>query len=325
MRIRSTGLALALAVMTAIPGAMAQSTFPSQPIRILNGFAAGGSTDIIQRTVAEEMRNILGQAVVSENKPGANGIIAMEEVARAKPDGYTILIGNSSGATANILQRDKISFDPDKKFVILAALAEGPPATFAARKDLPANTIAELVAYDKANPGKLRYASPGTQTSPHLDFVNLARRTGFDFVHLPQKGAGGIVPALLNGDAQVALVNIASISGQVKSGDVKLLAIMHPQKLRDYPDVPTFADLGFGDIGTVLWHAMYAPSDIPADILDKLADAIQKGMQGPKMQALYQNAEMIRPPMKTRAEADVWLKQGMDRLKKLIAEVGDAK
>lgn len=314
-----------LSALAGLSAAFAQSPFPSQPIRVINGFAAGGSTDLIQRTLAEDLKGILGQPIISENKPGANGIIAMEDVARAKPDGYTLFIGNSSGASSNIIQRDKFSFDPDKKFVILAALAEGPPIVLAVRKDLPVNSYKELVDYAKANPGKLRFASPGTQTSPHLDFVQLSRRAKFDFVHLPQKGAGGIVPAMVNGDAQVSLVNIASIGGQVKSGDVKLLAVMHPKRLRDYPDVPTFADLGFGDIGIVLWHALYGPAEMPADVREKLEAAIKKGMKGEKMQALYRSAEMIEPDHKTRAEAEAWLKQGMDRLRKLFAETSDAK
>lgn len=317
-------LALLLSVFAGY-SALAQSTFPSQPVRIINGFAAGGSTDLVQRTLAEELKGVLNQAVVSENKPGANGIIAMEEVARSKPDGYTLFIGNSSGATALIQQRDKLSFDPEQKFTILAALAEGPPATLSVRKDVPANTLAELVAYAKANPGKLRYASPGTQTSPHLDFVNLARRTGFEFIHLPQKGAGGIVPALVNGDAQIAVVNIASIQGQVKSGDVKLIALLHPKRLRDFPDVPTVGELGHPDVGTVLWHAMYVHADTPADIQQKLSDAIKKGMKGEKMQALYKNAEMIEPSHKTLADDATWLKAEMSKLRKLIAEIGDVK
>ena len=307
-------LALVLSGLAGL-SAVAQTAFPSQPIRVINGLAAGGSTDLLARVLAEDLKTILGQPVVNENKPGAIGVIAMQEVAQSKPDGHTLLIGSSSTASANILQRDKVNFDPDTKFTILSALGEGPPIVLVVRKDVPVRTFKEFIAYAKANPGKLRYASPGTQTSPHLDMVQLNRKEGLQMIHLPQKGAGGIVPALANGDANVALINVANIAGQAKAGEVVVLAAVHPKRIRDYPDVPTLAELGYPDIGTILWHAIYAPADTPKDVLDKLAAAFEKAKKGERMQAFYNSADIIEPAVTTRADAQAWWNRGMDRLR----------
>ena len=305
--------------------ACAQTAFPSQPIRIINGLSAGGSTDLLARTMAEDLKTSLDQPIVNENKPGANGIIAMQEVAQAKPDGHTLMIGSSSTASANLLSRDKVSFDPDTKFTILSALALGPPLVLAVRADVGVATYKDFIAHAKANPGKLRFASPGTQTSPHLDMVQLARKEGIQFIHLPQKGAGAIIPALANGDANFAIINLANIMGQAKAGEVKLVAVIHPKRLRDFPDVPTLAELGHPDIGSMLWHAIYAPAETPKDVLDKLADAFEKAKQSERVQAFYKTNEMIEPDARTRAQAQVWWNGAMEKLRKLIAETGDAK
>ncbi len=302
--------------------AWAQVAYPNQPIRIVNGFAAGGATDIIMRTLGEDLRQIIGQSVVIENKPGANGQIALEEVARAKPDGYTLLLGNSSGASSNIIRKDKITIDPDKAYTIITPLAEGPPTLLCAVKELPVNNFTELVAYGKANPGKLRYASPGAQTGPHLDMFMLGKRTQVNMVHLPQKGGGGIVTALSNRDANIALINTAAIASQIKAGDVKVLATTWPKRLGIYPDVPTLAELGYPDVGNGLWHALYAPAGTPPEILDKLFDAIQKSMKAERATDLWKKTETTPTFMKNRAESAVWLKANMERFIKLIDEIG---
>lgn len=302
--------------------AWAQSGYPSQPIRIVNGFAAGGATDIIMRTMGEDLRQILGTSIVIENKAGANGQIAMEEVARAKPDGYTLLVNNSSGASSNIIRKDKLSFDPEKVFTIISPIGDGPPTLMVVVKDLPVNNFKELIEYGKANPGKLRYASPGAQTGPHLDMFFFGKRSQMNMVHLPQKGGGGIVSALSNRDANIALINTAAIATQVKSGDVKVIASLTPKRLGIYPDVPTLAEYGYGDVGTGLWHYIAAPAETPAPILDTLFNAIQKAMQSERMVDLYKRTETDAVPLKNRAESATWYKTNFERFVKLINDVG---
>lgn len=322
--LRKTIVALAGLLLASAAPASAQTAYPSQPVRLINGLAAGGSLDLIVRTMAEDLRTIMGQPIVIENKPGANGLIAMQEVSQAKPDGHTLLIVSTSSATPNLLTRDKLSFDPDTKFTVVSALAEGPPLVIAVRSDVGVSTYKDFIAHAKANPGKLRLASPGTQTGPHLDMVQLGRAEGFTFIHLPQKGAGAIIPALANGDANFALINLANITGQAKAGEVKLLAAVHPKRLRDYPDVPTLAEVGHPTIGTVLWHAVYALSDTPPDVLDKITAAFEKAKKSERVQAFYKTNEMIEPETAKRADAQAWWKVRIDKLRKLIAET-DAK
>jgi tripartite-type tricarboxylate transporter receptor subunit TctC len=302
--------------------AWAQGAFPSQPIRIVNGFPPGGATDIIMRTLGEDLRAIIGQSVVIENKAGANGQIALEEVARAKPDGYTILLGNSSGASSNVIRKDKLTIDPDKAMTIITPLAEGPPTLLVIVKDLPVKDFKELVAYGKANPGKLRYATPGAQTGPHLDMFNLSKKTSIGAVHIPQKGGGGIVTALSNRDANMAFINTAAIATQVKAGDVKVVATTTNKRLGIYPDVPTLTELGYPDVGNGLWHALYAPTGTPPDVLDKIFDAVQKSMKTDRAKDLWQRTETTPTFMKDRTESAVWLKQNMERFIKLVAELG---
>jgi tripartite-type tricarboxylate transporter receptor subunit TctC len=296
--------------------------YPSQPVRIVNGFPPGGATDIILRTMAEDLRTILGQAVVVENKGGANGQIAMEEVARAKPDGYTLLVSNSSGASSNIIRKDKLNFDPDKTFTIISPIGDGPPTLLCVVKELPVKDFKELVEYGRANPGKLRYASPGAQTGPHLDMFFLGKRTNMQMIHIPQKGGGGIVTALSNRDANLALINTAAIATQVKNGDVRPLATLSRTRLSIYPDVPTLAELGYPDVGNGLWHFMAAHADTPKDILDQLFAAVQKSMTTDRMKELYKRTETDAVPLKDRAASAEWYNKNLERFAKLIAEIG---
>ncbi len=314
-------LLLAFGALLAATSAIAQP-YPSQPIRFVNGFAAGGATDVAFRTLAEDLRIILGQSVINENKAGANGRIAQEEVARAKPDGYTFLVHNSSAASAAILTKDKSGFDPEKMFVVVSPATGGPWGVLAAVKELPAATFQEFVAYAKANPNKLRYASSGALTGPHFDMVLLMKRAGIELVHLPQRGAGGTLTALNNRDAHVGTATMATLTAQVQSGDLKVLAALGPQRVQSLPEVPTLPELGF-PTGNPLWHALYAPLGTPQPILDTMFNAIQKALKSERMQELYKRSEMWPIELKSHAEAQEWSRTSLDNFRKVIAEVGE--
>ena len=313
---------LAASAAAAAAPASAQGTWPNQPIRVLNGLAPGGATDIIMRTMAEDLRTILGQAIVIENKAGANGQIALEEMIRVKPDGYTLFVAASTVVSSAILRRDKLGFDLDEKLSIISPIGDGPPTLLCVVKDLPITNFKELIEYGKANPGKLRYASPGTQTAPHLDMYYFGKRTSMQMVHIPQKGGGGIVSALSNRDANLALINTAAIATQVKSGDVRPIATLTQKRLSIYPDVPTLAEHGFGDVGSGLWHVLYAPIGTPPEIMDKVFDAAQKAMKGERMADLYKRTETDPVFLKSRSESATWLKANIERFAKVMREVG---
>jgi tripartite-type tricarboxylate transporter receptor subunit TctC len=314
---------LALLALVAGAGvASAQDKWPSQPIRIVNAFAAGGATDITLRTAAEELRDILGVNVVVENKPGANGIIAMEEVSRRPADGYTLLGGPSSMSSGLLSMKDKLSFDFDDKFTIVSPVGEGPPSMILVRKELGIKDWKSLVAYSKANPGKIRYASPGALTGPHMDMMILAHRIGVDWVHLPQKGGGGILKAISNGDANIALLNIAVAAPLLKSGEVIPVVSTFDKRIKNFPDVPPLAEVGIKGVGNTLWHAIWAPAGTPPEVMNKLFDGIQKSMKGKRMQALFERAEMWGPELKSVNDSKTWFN---DAMKAFIATADEAK
>jgi tripartite-type tricarboxylate transporter receptor subunit TctC len=291
--------------------AFAQDRWPSQPIRIVNAFAAGGATDITLRTAAEELRDILGVNVVVENKPGANGIIAMEEVSRRPADGYTLLGGPSSMSSGLLTMKQKLSFEFDDKFTIVSPVGEGPPSMILVRKELGIKDWKAFVAYSKANPGQIRYASPGALTGPHLDMLLLANRLGVDWVHLPQKGGGGILKALSNADANIGLLNVAVGTPLIKSGDVFPVVTTFKKRIQNYPDVPSLEEVGIQGVGNTLWHAIWAPAGTPPDVMKKLFEAVQKSMKGERMKALFAKNEMWGPELNSVEESKAWFNHAM--------------
>jgi tripartite-type tricarboxylate transporter receptor subunit TctC len=309
-----TGLRVsaAIAAMVAL-GALSASAqeFPTKPIRIVVPFAAGGATDITLRTAAEELRDILGVNVIVENKPGAGGIIAIEEVSRKAADGYTLLGGPSSMSSGLLTMKQKLSFNFDDKLTIVSPVGEGPPSMILVRKELGITDWKSFVAYSKANPGKIRYASPGALTGPHFDMVLLADRLKVDWVHLPQKGGGGILKALTNADANIALLNVAVGGPLIKAGEVFPVATTFKSRLKNYPDVPTLEELGIKDVGNTLWHAIWAPAKTPPAAMTTLFDGIQKAMKGPRMQALFTKAEMWGPELNSVEASKAWYDDAM--------------
>jgi tripartite-type tricarboxylate transporter receptor subunit TctC len=308
-------LALALSAGTAfVPGAgtaFAQDKWPSQPIRIVNAFAAGGATDITLRTAAEELRDILGVNVIVENKPGAGGIIAIEDVARKPADGYTLLGGPSSMSSGLLTMKQKLSFNFDDKLTIVSPVGKGPPSMILLRKELNIKDWKSFVAYSKANPGKIRYASPGALTGPHLDMMLVAHRLGVDWTHMPQKGGGGILKALSNGDSNAGLLNIAVATPLLKNDEVVGVVTTAKERIKAYPDVPTLRDVGINGVGNTLFHAVWAPAGTPPAIMKTLFEAIQKAMLGERMQSLFAKSEMWGPKLKSVDESKVWFTEAM--------------
>jgi tripartite-type tricarboxylate transporter receptor subunit TctC len=290
---------------------LAQDKWPSQPIRIINAFAAGGATDITLRTAAEELRDILGVNVIVENKPGAGGIIAIEDVARKPADGYTLLGGPSSMSSGLLTMKQKLSFNFDDKLTIISPVGEGPPSMILLRKELGIKDWKSFVAYSKANPGKIRYASPGALTGPHLDMMLVANRLDVDWTHMPQRGGGGILKALSNADANTGLLNIAVAAPLLKESEVFPVVTTAKERIKAYPDVPTLADVGLKGLGNTLFHAVWAPAGTPPAIMKTLFEAIQKAMLGERMQSLFAKAEMWGPKLKSVDESKAWFNEAM--------------
>ncbi len=250
---------------------LAQESYPSRPVRILVPYAPGGATDIIARIVAQRLTESVGQSFVVENRTGANGNIALEAAAKAPADGYTLMVGNvSTNAINESIYASQLTIRPSRDLVGVTKLVEVPHIVVAAA-NLPANSIAELIALAKKEPGKINFASVGMGSYPHLDMERFMRAAGVQMTHVPYKGgAGQAIPAMVAGEVQVAFFNMASLLPHIKSGRLKALAAVPAQRLPELPNVPTLAEQGFPGIGTNAWQGLFAPAATPKAVLDKL-------------------------------------------------------
>src|SRR5712691_6715710 len=259
------------------PPAAAQSadSFPTRPIKILVPYAPGGATDIIARIVAAKLTESLGQSVLVENRPGASGNLALEAVAKAPADGYTLFVGNVSTNTINENTfAHQLQIKPSRDLVGIAKLVEI-PHIIATTAGFPANSLAELIALAKKDPGKINYASAGLGSYPHLDMEKLMKAAGIQMTHIPYKGgAGQMIPALISGETTVAFLNLSSGLPQIRGGRLRAIATTAPTRLAELPSVPTMAEQGFPGIGTNAWQGMFAPAATPKPIVDKIYQSV---------------------------------------------------
>ncbi len=265
------GMALgACAFATGVHGAQAaEQAYPSRPVRLVVPFAPGGATDIIARVLEPGLTKRLGQQVVVDNRSGAAGNIAVELVAHAQPDGYTILVGNISTNSINpLLFAGRMKVNALKDLAPITKLVAIPNFILGSPK-LPAQTLKEALAYAKARPGQLNYQAPLGSYS-HLDMLALTAAAGVKMVHLPSKGAGETLAALLRGDIHITESNVASNIGAVRAGQIKAYAVTSEQRLSDMPDIPTMAEAGFPGIGSLNWNGLFAPARTPRAIVAKL-------------------------------------------------------
>jgi tripartite-type tricarboxylate transporter receptor subunit TctC len=273
----------AILLAAALPAA-AQEPYPSRPVKMIIPYGPGGATDIIARILAVPLAESLGQSFIVENRPGASGNLALEMVAKAPADGYTLLVGN---VTTNAINEntfaDKLSIKPSRDLIGIAKLVEI-PHVLAASATFSANSVAQLIEQAKKNPGRINYASAGLGSYPHLDMERFQKAAGIQATHVPYKdGAGKMVPSLLAGETQIAFINLSSTLAHIRAGKIKALATTAPSRLPELPDVPTMAEAGFAGIGTNAWQAVFAPAATPRPVIDKLHHAIAAALNRPEM------------------------------------------
>jgi tripartite-type tricarboxylate transporter receptor subunit TctC len=316
------GLALALLAFGTV-GVCAQDKYPSKTVKIVVPYAPGGATDITSRLYGDQLRQILGQQFIVESKPGAFGVLGIEEMARSKPDGYTLFVGNvSTNAITPVLFKKKFSVDFEMSVVSVSRLAIYPSFLITTAKDFEPKSVAEVVAYAKKNPGKIRYSSAGIGSFPHFDMEIFARRAGVDMVHIPNKsGAAGMINDLVVGDAQVAFLNAASSASMIKAGSLRPIAVLAEQRLKDYPDVPTLAEAGYPGVGTLHWQSMLAPANTPKEVLETLFKSIITASKAPALQEAFAKQFVSVKPNESLAESQAWLKSELDNWRKITAEV----
>jgi tripartite-type tricarboxylate transporter receptor subunit TctC len=259
--------------------------YPNRPIRMLVGFPPGGSTDLAARALGEKLSQALGQSIVVENKAGASGNIAAEQVARSAPDGHTLYMAPTSFATAPAFFA-KLSWDPVKDFTPVSLVATV-PIIAVTHPSVPARTVQQLVAYAKANPGKLNMASPGATTLTRLTGERFKQIAGIDWVTVHYKGGAPAMQDMLAGTAQVMFANISDVLTQVKAGKLNAIAVTTPQRSPAVPEVPTFAESGYPEYAFMTWQAVVGPAGMPPEVVRRLNAEIVRIMATPEMQQRF--------------------------------------
>jgi tripartite-type tricarboxylate transporter receptor subunit TctC len=302
--------------------AYAQDKYPSKPVRVMVPFNAGSATDITIRIVGEQMRHQTGHGFVVENKPGAFGILAIEEMVKSPHDGYTLQVGNAGiNVLTPIIYKDKFKIDYDREVTMVTRLGEIPLILAGTTVDFEPKTYAELIKYAKANPGKVRYASVGVGSNNHYDTEAFAQWAGIKLYHVPNKGGGGaITNDVLRGDVHVVLVNAASSAGLAQAGKIRVLAVMADQRLPEYPDAPTFKELGYS-AGKGLWSALYAPASTPRDVLEALHKQVVQALNSEAVQTTFKKQMIKAIPNASIAEAQAWNKVEAAHWKKITEDV----
>ena len=315
-----------LSVLGLIVGTMtagAQDKYPSKPVKIIVPYSPGGATDITSRLFGEQLKNILGQQFVVENKPGAFGILAIEEMARSKPDGYTLFVGNvTTNAITPVIYEKKFSINFDKDVVSVSRLAIYPSFLLTTTANFNAKTVKDVIDAAKKDPGKIRYSSAGVGSFPHYDMEVFTKRAGVTMNHIPNKsGAAGMINDLVVGDAQVAVLNAASSAAMIKAGKLRPVAVIAEKRLAEYPDVPTLAEAGFPGVGTLHWQSMFAPAATPKDVLATLFKGITEASKVPQLREAFAKQLVSIKPSDSLNEAQTWLKGEIASWKKITTEI----
>ncbi len=258
--------------------ALAQS-YPSKPIRIVVGFTPGGGVDINARLLAPKLAEDFGQQVIVENRPGAGTNIANELVARAAPDGYTLLI-NTAAVAINMSLYKKVGYDALRDFAPLSLFSMS-PNILVVHVSVPVKNVKELIALARARPGELNFSSAGAGTTQHLAGELFNLRAGTKMVHVPYRGSAPSLTALISGEVDLTYANIPAISAHVKAGRLRPLANLGPKRSDQLPEVPTMREAGIKGVEVVVWYGVLAPAATPRDIVVKLADAIARAARSP--------------------------------------------
>jgi tripartite-type tricarboxylate transporter receptor subunit TctC len=313
-------MAASLLTLAMQPAAQAQpADFPNHAIRIVVPFAAGGATDVIARVVGQKVSELLGQPVVVDNKAGANGNIGALTVARAQPDGYTLLMATSSHAINASLYR-KLDYRLTTDFTALSNLASV-PLVLVVNPSLPVKTPAELAAYAKTNDGKVNFASGGAGTAAHLAGEQFNTLAGLRMMHVPYKGGALAQTDLIGGQVQAMFANLPEAMPQVQANRLRPLAVTGDSRRTALPSVPTFAEAGYAQMDAKSWFGLFAPAATPAPVVAKLSSAIAKAVADPAVQARLK--ELGADPVGDQSEAfQKYVGQEVERWRVLVQRSG---
>lgn len=294
--------------------------FPVKSITLVVPYAAGGSSDLSARPIADQLGGVLGQPMVVVNKPGAGGSVGAAEVTRAKGDGYTLL--NASIGPATIVPvTSKVGYDY-KSFKAVAQMTDIPLA-LTVRKDSPIKNLKDFIEYAKKNPGKIRYGSPGAGNIQHVAMSDFSKRVNMEVTHMPFEGANPAVAALLGGHVEAVCTGTTEVTGHYRSGAVRVLGVTAQKRVDFMPDVPTFKEQGFeADYG--IWYGILAPASTPDEVVNQLAEAFKKGSQDPKVLDAWKKLYLI-PAYLGPKEFGARIQKDAETNKKVLEALGMAK
>lgn len=302
------------ALLAAPPLAQAQtpSTYPDRPIRLVVAFVAGGATDTLARQISNDLKEALGQTVVVENRPGANGYLAWNHVASSEPDGYTLLLAeNALGISQALHKKATSSFDPLTQYDAIAAVASSPSALVVAT-NVPANTVAELVALSRTVSQKMNYASAGVGSVSHLSFEVFKDGVGMDAVHIPYKGGGQAIGDVIAGHVPMATTSVQVAKSLVESGRIKALGVTGPARSPALPGVPTLTEAGMkpAEVELGFWFGVFGPKGMPNDVKAKLEQAVASVVSDPRVRERLARLDITpgfapAPVLRTKLENEI--------------------
>ena len=307
-------------IVALLPGAASAQPFPNKPVKLIVPFAAGGTTDIVARIVAEQLGRELGQPVIIENRGGGGGSIGANEVAKATPDGYTLGVATVSTMAVNPAANPRIPYNNLTDFIPVTNFVTV-PNILVVHPSVAAKDIKEFIALLKKNPGKFSFATSGTAGIGHMMGELFLQASGTDMVHIPYKGAGPAITDVLGGQVPVLFDNLPSSKSHVDAGKFRLLAVAAPKRLAAYPDVPTFTEIGMPEVNDPAWYGLVAPPKTPKEIIDKLYAASVKAVNTPatKEKLSQQGAD---PLANTPAEFAAQIKAEYDKMKVIVVKKG---
>jgi tripartite-type tricarboxylate transporter receptor subunit TctC len=311
---------LMLTLAVAPLAALAQSDYPSRPIRIVVPFSPGGAVDGPMRAIAEQLGRRLKQQVIIENRPGAGATIGSEMVAKAAPDGYTLLLASQTNAISATLYAGRLAFNPIDDFVGISLLGREPGA-LVVHPSLPAKSVAELVALAKAKPGELDYASSGNGSGQHLFMAMFASMADIKLTHVPYKGSGQATTDLLAGTVPMAMPGAAAMVKHIRAGKLRPLATTGVTRAAQLPDVPTLAESGYAGYSAYVWMGLLAPKGTPRPIVDKLNAELKAALATPEVVG-YMNEAGIESVGSAPAEMDAYIREERDRWARIVKETG---
>ncbi len=311
--------AITMAALFVGAGAALAQTWPVKPVRVVIPWPPGGSNDVVGRIVMQKVAESLGQQFVVDNRPGASGAIGAEPVAKAPPDGYTIMV-HSTTHLGNAHLYKKLPYDTLKDFAPVGTLAAQPGA-LATHPSLPVKSVKEFIAMAKARPGQINYSSSGNGSAPHLSMALLTSMTGINLVHIPYKGGAPQVTALVGGEAHASLATISTVIAHIKSGRLRALGVSSAKRSAMLPDVPTIAEAGVPGYEMSPWIGVYVPANTPKAIIDRLNAEANKALKHPEVANSLIN-QVLDPLPSTPEEFAQRIRIDYEKYGKLIRATG---